>query len=70
MNKGMMKQEIFPYFSETQDKIRNNDIGAKDRWRFVRHPRCEHPEHPCNGPPEVGVAPRCGGGKSKCEIPD
>jgi hypothetical protein len=63
-------REPCPYFQETRDKVRNNESNAKDPYRFVKRARCAHMHHPCNGPPTIGVAPRCQGDMSKCEIPD
>jgi len=70
MSEGDMEQNVCPYFRETQDKVRNNDVGARDAWRFVKRAHCAHTDHPCNGPRAIGIAPRCQGDMSKCEIPN
>ena len=42
MSEGDMKLSVCPYFRETQEKARNNDIGARDSYRFVKRARCRH----------------------------
>ena len=64
-----MNQNVCPYFHERQEKVRNNDMGAKDPWRFVKRARCGHPDHPSNTPRTVLNGPKCGGDITKCEIP-
>jgi hypothetical protein len=64
-----LTRETCLYFKKTEQKVPNDDIGAPDAWRFVKRVRCGHADHPCNGPPAIGVAPRCQGDISKCEIP-
>jgi len=69
MSEDNTQQDSCPYFRETQEKIRNNDIGAKDPWRFVKRVRCDHADHKSNSPRVVGSAPQCQGDTSECEIP-
>ena len=64
------KHVLCPHFSETQQKVPNNDMGAKDRWRFVTRSRCGHEAHPSNAPQTFLNGPKCGGDTTKCEIPD
>lgn len=61
-------REPCPYFLETQDKVRNNDMGAPDPYRFVKRVRCGHEVHLGNTNPAVLNPLRCGRDKSKCEI--
>ena len=70
MSEGEMEKNVCPYFGETQEKVRNNDMGAADPYRFVKRSRCLYDTHPNNGPRTVLNGPRCGGDVTKCEIPD
>ena len=65
-----MESSTCPYFREIQEKVRNNDMGAADPYRFVKRSRCLYDTHPNNGPRTVLNGPRCGGDVTKCEIPD
>ena len=62
--------EPCPCFWETKDKVRKNDIGATDPWRFVKRVLCRHEAHPSNTHPAVLNPFRFGGKIRKCEIPD
>jgi hypothetical protein len=42
MSDGDMKPSVCPYFRETQEKVFNNDIGARDPYRFVKRAGCWH----------------------------
>ena len=70
MSEGDMERSVCPYFRETQDRVRNSDIGARDPYRFVKRARCRHESHPSNLPRTVLNGPKCGGDVTKCEIPD
>jgi len=62
-------REPCTYFHETHDKVRNNDMGAPDPYRFVKRVRCGHESHPSSAHPTVLNPLRCGGDITKCEIP-
>lgn len=64
-----MEKNACPYFGETQYRVRNNDIGAIDPYRFVKRARCQHEARPSNLPRTVLNGPKCGGDVTKCEIP-
>lgn len=68
MSEGEMEQSVCPYFREIEEKVRNNDMGAADAYRFVKRPRCRHETHPSNVPRTVLNGPKCGGDVTKCEI--
>lgn len=65
-----MQKNVCPHFGETQEKVRNNDIGARDPYRFVKRGLCRHDAHPSNPPRAILNGPKCGGDVTKCEIPD
>lgn len=65
-----MKKNVCPYFGETQEKVRNNDMGAAEPYRFVKRLRCRHEAPPSILPRTVLNGPKCGGDVTKCEIPD
>lgn len=69
MSEGDMELSVCPYFRETQEKVRNNDNGAKDSYWFVKRARCLHASHPSNMPRTVQNGPKCSGDVTKCEIP-
>jgi hypothetical protein len=61
-------REPCPSFLETQDKARNNDMGAPDPYQFVKRVGCGHESHPSNMNPTVlNPLGRCGD-ITKCEI--
>lgn len=65
-----MEPRVCRYFRETQEKVRNNDKGAADPYRFVKRAQCRHEAHRSNLPRTVLNGPKCGGYVTKCEIPD
>lgn len=67
---GNVLREPCPYFRETQDKVRNNDMRALEPHRFVKRARCGHRVHPSNTDLTVLNPLKCGGDVSICEISD
>lgn len=67
---GDVLREPCPYFWETQNKVRNNDIEAPDPYRLVQQTRCGHKAHPSNTDLTVLNPLKCGGGVSVREIAD
>ncbi len=63
-------REPCPYFQETQEKVRNNDMGAPDPYWLAKRAWCGHGAHPGNTPATVLNPLKCGGDVTKCEIPD
>ena len=62
-------QEIYPHFGEAQKKIRNNDMGARDFWRFLTWSLWGHNGHPRNTF-SIALNPlKHGRGPTKGEIP-
>lgn len=70
MTSTISNAERCPYFREFEEKLRNNDNGAKDPYRFVKRARCGHGAHPGNKAATVLNPLKCGGDVSRCEIPD
>jgi hypothetical protein len=62
-------REPFTSFQETHDKVRNNDMGATDPYRFVKRVSCGHESHPSNTNPTVLNPLWCGTDITKSEIP-
>jgi hypothetical protein len=70
MSDGDMRQNVCPYFREFQERVRNNDIGEKDPWQFVKHVRFEHESHPSNTHPTVLNPLKYSADVTNCEISD
>lgn len=69
MNDVTMREPC-PDFRETQQKLRNTDMGSSDRWRIVKQARYGNERHSCNAPPRILNGPKCRGDITKFEIAD
>ena len=70
MSEDNIQQEVCAFFRGFQEGVRNNDIGAKDPWRFVKHVRCAHVSHPSNIHPTVLNPLKYSADVTNCEISD